>query len=96
MLHQSFFGVFLCFCAQMLLAEWLVVFLLWGSETESITKSQIEFHTFFTAPQMRWMDKPRLNVSEAFHRLALSEGQKEIARRSKAVQKRQKREVKTK
>jgi len=30
--------------------------------------------------------KPRLTVSEAFHRLALSEGQKEIAWRLKAVQ----------
>ena len=55
--------------------------LLWGIQTGGITKSQIEFYTFFIAPQMRWIDKPRLNVSEAFHRLALSEGQKEIARR---------------
>jgi hypothetical protein len=34
--------------------------------------------------------KPRLNVSEVFHRLAPSEGQKELAWRSKAVQKKQK------
>jgi len=38
------------------------------------------------------MVKPRLTVSEACHRLALSEGQKEIARRLKAVQKTQKME----
>jgi hypothetical protein len=34
----------------------------------------------------RWV-KPELTDSEAFHRLALTEGQKEIARRLKAVQK---------
>jgi len=38
------------------------------------------------------IDKPRLTASEAFHRLVPSEGQKEMARRLKAVQETQKME----
>jgi len=65
----------------------LNIMLLWGRQMESITKSQIGFYIFLITNQMRWMDKPRLNVSEVRHRLAPIEGQKEIARRTKPCRK---------
>jgi hypothetical protein len=65
----------------------LNIMLLWGRQTESIIKNQVGFCVFFIAHQMRWMDKPRLTVSEARHRLAPSEGQKELTRRSKPCRK---------
>jgi len=68
----------------------LKTMLSWGIQTGASTRAELAFMGFFIANQTYPMNKPKLNISEAFHRLVSNEGQKELARRLKAVQKMQK------